>query len=417
MLTKTLHFDPDVLDVLQNKTHWSEDGLSCKIDPLERKLYEKVAKALAAMGGKWKGGKTQATLFEEDPRPRVEGLLQNGTLTVERDGFFETPKKVAIQMIVLAKIHGDEVRILEPSAGMGAIANEIYTYSRTNLETTVHLDVCEKNEKRASFLEGSGYDVVARDFMEYDPGEVYDAVLMNPPFEEGLDCVHVMHAYNMLKPGGVLVSVMLDNKDYRTNGKYKIFNEWLEGKKQKVEKLPKDAFKESGANVATMIIVLHKPEEIKGTAQAMPKIKAIQKKSANAHKKIEALERKVAKTKAVKSNGKVVVAAQPVLRLLSFKGKTKVYEKALPDGKVMLSGGEPLPDPHTDALGISANILEEMNARWRGYRGCYGWSDAERDAQVRLDFARYGAQDGNILFNPKLDNDNPYSTRQSRKAN
>ena len=37
---------------------------------------------------------------------------------------------------------------------------------------------------------------------------VYDAVLMNPPFQNAQDMAHVTHAWGFVKPGGVLVAIM-----------------------------------------------------------------------------------------------------------------------------------------------------------------------------------------------------------------
>ena len=90
MLTKTLKFDQEVLNVLR-AMRWENDGTLGIISggQLDRKLYERLNKALEAMGGKW-NRKAGGHVFDADPRPAVEGLLDNGTLAVEKDGFFET---------------------------------------------------------------------------------------------------------------------------------------------------------------------------------------------------------------------------------------------------------------------------------------------------------------------------------------
>lgn len=423
-LTKVLHFDPDVLDVLRRQTTWSEDGLSCQMEPLGPKLYQKVSKALKAMGGTWKGGKVQATLFEEDPRPRVEGLLHTGTVIVARDGFFQTPATVSRRMTELAKLKdGSKLRILEPEAGMAALAAWIRLYCGSH-DIDLALDVCEKDEKRSRWLVEHGYKLVKHDFLTYDPGEVYDFVIMNPPFEEGQDCLHVIHAFNMLKPGGALVSVMGANVDYRENGAYKTFKKWLDGKKPKWEDLPQDSFKESGANFGYKLVVLHKP----GAKTAQQTIRKANKVPRAPAKKggvavisqadtVDLNEKATGKStskrygnKSVKSNV-IAAAAESLILLHSKKGKSTgdVYAKQLPDGRKILSGGVPLPDPHTEYLDINNDVVEEMNERARKYPlQWFNNSHERRDEQIRSDFASLGARDKNIVLNT-LDRDTPYT--------
>jgi 16S rRNA G1207 methylase RsmC len=48
------------------------------------------------------------------------------------------------------------------------------------------------------------------DFLEKIPGlelEMFDRILMNPPFDHGSDIVHIQHARKFLKPGGRLVAI------------------------------------------------------------------------------------------------------------------------------------------------------------------------------------------------------------------
>ena len=423
MLTKKVSFDPEVLDALRLKTTWAEDGLSCKIEPLDKKLYQKVAKALKIMGGKWVGGRTQATVFEADPRPQVEGFLQNGSLTVERDGFFQTPSKVVLEdLLPLADIHGKNVRILEPEAGMGAIASQINLHC-VGKGVRFSLDVCEKNEKRAAFLKGCGLNLVAHDFLKYEPEELYDYIVMNPPFEEGQDCVHVMHAFNMLKPGGTLVAIMGANQEYRENGKYKIFKEWLAGKHPHTKKLPKDAFKDSGTMFGATIIVLYQPE--KGSKASLEKIA-----KGNPNKQATlAAQRVLAKREArkagiqpitqqptedlnLKGTGKTTKARygtaneidNPEPKVVKKHGKTKKPEPELvvkyinAEGRPVLGTPEPLPDPHAENLGLSEDVVDDMNAwfRWYASMPFYFKDDAERDARVRQDWAAQGANDKSI---------------------
>ena len=59
--------------------------------------------------------------------------------------------------------------------------------------------------------------VINRDFLTMKPGDIpqVDKIIMNPPFDRGGDCDHVRHAFQFLKPGGVLVAVMSARRVWR----------------------------------------------------------------------------------------------------------------------------------------------------------------------------------------------------------
>jgi len=254
-LTKTLRFDDDVLSVLQ-AMDWQDEGALGIITggQLERDLYLRVNKALAAMGGKW-NRKRGGHVFPLDPRAQVEGLLQNGSLDVVRDGFFETPPAVIDRMVQIAGLElgrlrwGD--RILEPSAGLGAIA------SRLRGIAGITLHVCEKHPQRAVVLEAAGYNLVAHDFFDLIR-PWYDVVVMNPPFENGQDIDHVRHAYYLLNEGGQLVSVMSEGPFFRDDRKAAEFREWLDTVGGWSEKLPANSFRESGTGIAARLVAISK---------------------------------------------------------------------------------------------------------------------------------------------------------------
>lgn len=208
MLTKTLKFDAEVLDVLK-AMQWEDEGRLGIITggQLERGLYQRVNKALDAMGGSWNRGR-KGHVFPLDPRPQVEGLLESGALVVERDGFFETPDAVIETMLSLVTLE-DDMRVLEPSAGLGKIAGHLVVIVGVD-----NLVCVEKNEQRAAYLfEQRGYTTYCKDFLEYKPTKLFDRVYMNPPFEELQDVAHVMHAHSLLKPGGEMAFIYLTHQN------------------------------------------------------------------------------------------------------------------------------------------------------------------------------------------------------------
>lgn len=248
MLTKTLKFDGDVLATLR-AMQWGDGGTIGKIvTQLDRKLYDKTNKALEAMGGKWNRGKG-GHVFTSDPRPKVEGLLESGTLSVVRDGFFETPEAVITRMFELAFPFG---RVLEPSAGRGAIADQL-----RSIVPLENITCVERNVERAEFLKNKGYKVVCTDFSTFGcPMDGFDSIFMNPPFEESQDIDHVLYAYDMLRKDGVLVAVMGEGAFFRSDRKATHFRNFLETVRHRIEKLPDNSFKESGTGVAARLLVL-----------------------------------------------------------------------------------------------------------------------------------------------------------------
>lgn len=259
MLTKQLKFDDDVLDIIK-AMDWIDDGLLGKITGgtmTDRALYVRVNKALEAMGGKWNRGKG-GHVFASDPRESVEGLLESGTLTVERDGFFETPENVVREMLHLVPMPDHSVNILEPEAGLGAILRVLYQEPGGAGQT---YDVIEKNPARRELLqrEFSGVQMSVDDFLAWNPqGYKYDAIYMNPPFEDGQDIDHVRHAYDLLAPDGEMVSVMSEGSFFRSDKKAVAFREWLENVSGYSEELPDGCFKESGTGVNARLVVITK---------------------------------------------------------------------------------------------------------------------------------------------------------------
>lgn len=259
---KTVKLDNDVLEVIQNMD-WSEDGLTGKLPAgqLDRDLYVKVNKALTVAGGKW-NRKLSAHIFNIDPRDQIEGFVNNKALTIERDGFFETPRAVFERMQALVPISEAPVDAfyLEPSAGLGAIARALLDHG---VQPT-RLICVEKNKSRCDELRKTFAVVFNMDFEAEDSlidinGIVgVDRIFMNPPFEEGQDAIHVMKAYDHLRPDGKMVSVMSVGPFFKNDKKSKAFREWLETKDYQVHELPTGSFKESGTMVNTNLVVIHK---------------------------------------------------------------------------------------------------------------------------------------------------------------
>ncbi|MET8571841.1 methyltransferase [Streptomyces sp. NPDC004783] len=222
---------------------------------LDRKLYLDTAKVLEAAGGKW-NRKERAHLFDGDAADAIEAVILTGEITSAKQqfGYFPTPAPVVAQLIDLAGIQPG-MRVLEPSAGRGAIA---FAAARAGAV----VDCVELQEQHASALTAErnrNITVLVEDFLTTDPRPVYDRVVMNPPFAKGADVVHVKHAWQALKPGGRLIAVMSAGVTFRQTAAAVAFRSRLEALGGQLLPLPEGAFRESGTGVNTVIAVLPKP--------------------------------------------------------------------------------------------------------------------------------------------------------------
>lgn len=84
----------------------------------------------------------------------------------------------------------------------------------------------------------------------------FDRIIANPPFCGGQDVDHVRHMYHLLKPNGILVTVMSPAWQYRMDSKHAEFRAWLEQLDHEVEDLPEGTFKSSGTNVRALLVTI-----------------------------------------------------------------------------------------------------------------------------------------------------------------
>jgi hypothetical protein len=200
-----------------------------------------------------------ADAASDTPVERAERALIGQPLP----GFFPTPARVIERMLELAAIEAHH-RILEPSVGKGDIADAIRLGWPDNFLTVVEI-----NRSLADVLTAKGYEPVFGDFLQFGTGEVYDRIVMNPPFERDQHMTYVRHAYSRLAPGGRVVAVMSEGPFFREDSTSIAFRSWLEQVKGYSESLPENAFSGTDAfrrtSVRTRLVVIDKPS---GTSRA-----------------------------------------------------------------------------------------------------------------------------------------------------
>lgn len=225
---------------------------------LDRSAYAKVAKVIEAAGGKW-NRKAAAHLFDGNAADVIEPILLTGevTRTKQEFGQFDTPPDLADQLVDRADLK-PRMKVYEPSAGIGNIVAAVIK----KLGSGVGIFGCEIDPKRHAECVRRNYSAFGAgglglgDFLGVEPNPVFDRVIMNPPFAGQADIDHVLHAYGFLKPEGRLVAIMSASVSFRDNKKTVAFREFIAGCNGTIEPLLEGAFRSSGTNVKTVLVVL-----------------------------------------------------------------------------------------------------------------------------------------------------------------
>ncbi len=220
---------------------------------LDRKLYEATKKILEMMEGKWKGGKVGAFVFSDEAADVIDGALASGEVLNWRKmrQFYATPRALAEKLVAMAGISEND-SVLEPSAGTGAILSVI---AEKHPEAILY--VVEVDEKNQEQLKKAGFKINGTDFLEWNTP--VDKIVANPPFSKHQDIRHIRHMWDVLNPGGTLVSVassaVMFNQDNETT-EFRNFVAEFDGE---IELLPKNTFKDSGTLVNACVVRLNKP--------------------------------------------------------------------------------------------------------------------------------------------------------------
>lgn len=169
-------------------------------------------------------------------------------------GYFPTPAPLVKMMLEVAEI-GPEMRILEPSAGHGAIADAVKAAGFGSM-----LMLCEVNSQLRELLNLKGYSAIMRDCLE-DVRADYHRILMNPPFENKQDMQHIRAMYEHLTDDGVLVAVLSPHFEFAQDRTSEEFRAWLDAVGANWMEIPAGAFKQSGTQVATRLMIIDKREQ------------------------------------------------------------------------------------------------------------------------------------------------------------
>lgn len=276
------------LDALRNAHYLSDvSRLLITRNKLPEKAYREVKEVCARLGGHWNQA-SQTFLFAYDPTAALAIVQASGVMPPKNPyAHFLTPDVVSEDMMRYAfhlfrcnscegyrhnkplcscQYIPADLRILEPSAGKGAIARWIrQLYASLGREDYV-LHCCELDPMNRAIIRQQGFEVVADNFFNHHlkPGEApYHIVLMNPPFL-GLEYIdHIEYAWSLLDPReGRLVFIaptsLLWSDDARCRNLRKLIRVYGE---EPPFVYPRGHFKESGTPIETVLVSLMKQDQ------------------------------------------------------------------------------------------------------------------------------------------------------------
>ena len=222
---------------------------------LDRKEYIEVKKKLELIGGKWKGGKTQAFVFEQDPKELLDKVCEGENVNLKKEfQFFETPEKIADQLVYYADVQNHDT-VLEPSAGRGAIIKAIRKVSPVMPDCYELMDLNRTMLMKTELH----YTLLGEDFLNNEDTSEYSKIIANPPFSKNQDIEHIYEMWNRLARGGRIVTIASTHWENCDNKKEKKFREFLEENEAETIGLENGEFKESGTMIKSCIIILNKP--------------------------------------------------------------------------------------------------------------------------------------------------------------
>lgn len=197
----------------------------------------------------------QAGYDMDEMRPRFERLAQrheNNTAprAVTAYQLFQTPPTLARRLVELLELEPDS-RILEPSAGLGRLLDQIEPYAPAEVVAVEMASQCARELFRQ---DRERVTIIQRDFLKLSPNEVgdFDAIVMNPPFHMRSDIAHILHARNFLKSGGRLAAICM-NTNHREQKLKPYCDSW--------EILPPSTFADSGTKVETVLLTIRASKE------------------------------------------------------------------------------------------------------------------------------------------------------------
>lgn len=195
-------------------------GYSCRTVPMILADYDEVLEKQVIIDEEialiWMVQEARkASVMEEPETPAAKEIIEAPERSFAVEGVYEvnvgdnrlnlfpTPPELGNMLIrdaAFPSIPQDAKYIIEPHGGTGSLLACLVAHLQTRgIQAEVH--TCELNVQLNARLHELGYKVVGENFLDYRPeGFLYDAFVMNPPFDSWL--AQVLYALALLRKGG-----------------------------------------------------------------------------------------------------------------------------------------------------------------------------------------------------------------------
>ena len=217
-------------------------------------LVEKANKVLADYYGAVLPDGVPADVTDRDIRERSTALCRDLS-------FYRTPDAVVARIMEDVMFDPDGTLVLEPSAGDGSIVRALLEKNGVKVHA-VEVDPGRVAILRHMAMQTHRLTVLHANFLQMTVREIYTHIVMNPPFFGTHYMQHVMHAFDFLLPGGVLVAVLPATAETSETKAHKAFQEWVKThsdyRHRMFQDLPPESFAASGTRVNTVYIKLRK---------------------------------------------------------------------------------------------------------------------------------------------------------------
>lgn len=191
-------------------------------------------------------GEVLPDCHEAKPEKRSESTAVSKDLQ-----YYPTPEETVERVLGDVYIQEDDA-ILEPSCGCGRFMDGIRKdVAERGLKGVRQLGI-EVDAARAEEAKAKGHKVLIANFLETEPEARFTKVIMNPPFYGKHYAKHIKHAMKFLKEGGTLYSIL----PITAKLDHGLIEEM--GFKRQWRDLPVGSFRESGTNINTTVLTMHK---------------------------------------------------------------------------------------------------------------------------------------------------------------
>jgi trans-aconitate methyltransferase len=212
---------------------------------------------LTKANGKYK---KNTFIFPYPAKVIIDTLISGKAIDFKKEfQFFQTPSSLAEYMVnQIIGINVPDLKFGEPSCGHGNIIDEILNIVPNANITGIELSELNYSVLLDKYESKPNVKLVNTDFLTYEPNDLFDVIIANPPFSKNQDIDHVYKMYDLLADNGQLITIMSKSWTFGNQKKQVQFREWIDLMGATTQDLESGTFKSSGTNVSGVLVYLSK---------------------------------------------------------------------------------------------------------------------------------------------------------------